>query len=81
MFVCLECGETFDEPTHWEEKHGLNYGPYEQWSGSPCCKCAYSKAFECDCCGEWITGNYVKTDDGKRFCDNCIISYELGEEV
>ena len=80
MFVCLECGKTFEEPTRWKETHGLDYGPYEECGGSPCCGGAYGTAFECDCCGEWITGEYIKTDNGKRFCENCIIHYELGEE-
>ena len=80
MFVCMECGKTFSKPVLWEEKHGLDFGPYEWWTGSPCCMAHYTKTFWCDCCNEWITGDYVKTKDGERFCERCITHYELGDE-
>ena len=80
LFVCLECGKIFDEPEDYVEKHGLDTPPYEEFSGSPCCAGAYTEAHRCDCCDEWITGEYIKTSTGERFCDNCIRYYELGEE-
>ena len=36
-YVCHECGEEFDEPYEYEERHGLEYGPFEKWSVCPCC--------------------------------------------
>ena len=79
-YVCIECGTIFDEPTYWEERHGLDTPPYEQWSGSPCCHGEYAQAQECSCCGEFITGQYIKTDDGERYCENCYVVHELGDE-
>lgn len=79
MFVCIECGRLFDEPQYWEEKHGLDTPPYEKMSGCQFCGGAYTEAFPCDCCGEWITDNYIKVD-GKRYCSECCLPYELGEE-
>lgn len=72
MLVCLECGEPFyeDEVVYWEETHGLPYGPYEQWSGSPCCRGGYTEAYCCDMCGEWTTDPYIEADD-MIYCDNC----------
>ena len=78
-FVCLECGEIFDKPIEWEETHRLDTPPYEKFSGCPYCGGAYTEAPICDCCGEWITDDYIKVDD-KRFCNNCFVHYDLREE-
>ena len=80
MFVCTECGSTFEELAHWEERHGLDSPPYEHWSGSPCCHGDYAETYECSCCGKWITGDYVKIKSGERYCWDCYMPYEIGEE-
>ena len=80
MFVCKECGHLFDEPIEWEERHGFSYPPFEQWSGCPMCRGAYAEAHKCDCCDEWIVDDYIKTDDGTRYCSECYCRYELGDE-
>ena len=79
MFVCLECGRLFEEPAVWEEKHGLDYGPYELWSGCPLCHGGYTETYRCDCCDEFITGDYIMVDD-KRYCSDCCVSMTIGEE-
>ena len=81
LLVCTECGHLFEEPHHWQERHGFDYGPFENWNGCPKCKnAAYVKAHLCDCCEEYITSDYIKTDDGKRYCESCICSMQLGDE-
>lgn len=80
LFVCLECGGIFDEPKDYVEKHGLDTPPYEEFSGSPCCAGAYTEAHRCDCCDEWITGRYVKLENGDRFCENCFSIKEIDDE-
>lgn len=80
MWICLECREVFEEPQRWEERHGFTYGPFEKWSGCPYCGEAYVEAYRCDCCDEWITGSYIKTDSGLRICENCYIDLEVGDE-
>ena len=80
MFVCLECGRVFEEAIEWEENHGLDYGPYEKWSGCPSCKGDYVEAYPCDGCDDWITGQYVKLSNGERFCENCFYIMELDDE-
>ena len=80
MWVCVGCGYVFKEPQHWEEKHNLDYGPFERRSGCPECGDSYVEAHRCDSCGEWITGDYIKTSDDKRYCQECCQSYELGDE-
>lgn len=79
-YVCLECNETFDEPAHWEERHGFDYGPFEHFTGCPYCGEPYTKAYRCGECGEIIIGQYAKTTSGHRFCENCYNIMELGEE-
>ena len=80
MYVCLECREVFEEPIQWTETHGLEHGPYEEFSGCPYCHSTYTKARKCDCCDEWITDTYIKTDDGKRYCENCHCHMDIEEE-
>ena len=80
MWVCTNCGHIFDEPRHWEERHGLSDGPFESFSGCPKCGEPYTEAKQCDCCGEFITSTYVKTYDDKRYCDNCYMVMDLGDK-
>ena len=37
MYKCRECGCVFEEPRSWVERHGFEYGPYEEWSACPNC--------------------------------------------
>ena len=32
---------------------------------------SYVETIECDECGQWITGDYIKLNDGTVICDNC----------
>ena len=79
-FVCVECGHLFVEPIWWHEEHGLSSPPYEKVWGSPCCYGNYVEAKKCSICNKYITGRYVKTEDGDRICERCYTEYELGEE-
>lgn len=80
LFVCLECRKVFEEPIYWEEDRGECFGfpSYERFSGCPMCHGAYTEAYECDCCGEVITDDYIKIED-KRYCQECCQTVELGE--
>lgn len=80
MYVCTECGCVFESPRHWEERHGLDYGPYEQWSGCPNCCGSYVEAYICSCCGEYIAGDYIKLANDDRVCEDCYTPMELGDE-
>ena len=80
LLVCLDCGRIFQEPKQWQECHGLDYGPYEHFSGCPVCGGAYAETFECDGCNEFIIKEYIKTSDGKRYCNECVTHMELGDE-
>ena len=79
MYICLACGKLSENLEHHVEKHGFTYGPFEEWDGCPRCGGNSVEAHVCSCCGDWIRGNYIKIDD-ERICENCYISYELGDE-
>lgn len=81
-YTCLDCGATFDEPKRWEERHGLDTPPYEQWSGCPICGGAYAPTIICDGCGEPITGDYVRVESsGEHFCDSCFMLKSFGDDL
>lgn len=80
MFICLDCGKFFDDPVHYTEQHNLECPPYEEYDGCPYCAGAFAYARRCDCCDKWIEGDYIKTDNGKRFCDHCFCNMSLGDE-
>ena len=80
MFICFDCGNVFDTPKHWQETHGLDTPPYEHRSGCPSCGGTYAQAYRCDCCDEWIDGDYIKTDNDQRICKDCYAYMELGDE-
>lgn len=80
MLVCVSCGHLFEAPAYWEETHGLDTPPYEKRSGCPVCYSGYVEARRCDSCGEFITDEYIKTEDGERFCQECYMIMALGEE-
>lgn len=79
MYFCLDCGHMFEEPEHFIDTHGLDAPPYEERDGCPECGGAYTRTYECGCCGRYIACNYVKVD-GERYCDECYRVYELGDE-
>lgn len=79
MYVCLDCQAIFQNPEKWVETHGLSSPPYECRTGCPHCHGAYTETYKCDCCDEWIEGEYIKID-GDRYCEHCYDKYEIGEE-
>ncbi|MEF9984187.1 MAG: hypothetical protein RR806_05020 [Oscillospiraceae bacterium] len=71
MYICKDCGRVFKETKYYTETHGFESPPYEEWNGCPVCGGAYGEAHECDCCGEYIVGTYIKTRGGQRLCESC----------
>jgi DNA-directed RNA polymerase subunit RPC12/RpoP len=79
-YICLDCGKIFEHPERYEETHGLDAPPFEKWLGCPYCGGAYATAYKCDCCDEWITGEYTKTANDQRICEGCCTHMEIGDE-
>ena len=71
MYLCLDCENIFDAPKDFIETHGLDSPSYETWTGCPICGGAYVKTMQCEECGEWVIGEYIKLSDGTVICDNC----------
>ena len=36
-YICEDCGEKFDKPHTYVERHGFTHGPFEKWSVCPYC--------------------------------------------
>jgi hypothetical protein len=76
MYICKECGETFEEPAIYEEHHGLRSPPYEKRYCCPFCGGDYAETRRCCLCGDIITGEYTDTKLG-WICDGCGIREDV----
>ena len=79
-WICIECNEVFDEPKVYTDSHGLDNPPYEMYSACPYCGGSYVHAHVCYCCDKWIIGPYIMLGSGERVCENCYVTYDLGDE-
>ena len=79
--VCVECGHVFSQPKRYMETHGLDTPPYELFNICPNCGGAFVRAKRCDCCGEVITGEYIKVNDGRCYCDDCCLKYDIADDL
>lgn len=85
MYYCLECERQLSE------EDLTNYTEYGEYWGSQYSEsskvCPYCKGEvihltkKCDCCGQYITGEYIETDDEKYYCDNCYVKGDMSENV
>ena len=80
MYICKDCGKLFLKPKKYVEKHNLDTPPYEEWNGCPFCSGAFTETYECNICGECITGDYVKLVDGSFVCDDCYTKHNILED-
>lgn len=82
MYVCCECGATFENLVVFREDRGECFGfpSYEEVYVSPCCYGDYAETFRCDCCGKWVDCDYIKLTSGERICENCYTPMTLGDE-
>ena len=67
MFICNECGKTFEEPKVYYESHPYGEGhAHEKWTVCPYCREAdISEAEQCERCGDWVESTR------KGLCDVC----------
>lgn len=77
QYICKDCGRGFDED---ELIDYVERG--ECWGGEftehikicPCCKgFVRENTLKCSCCDEYITGEYITTEDGRNYCNNCYV--------
>ena len=72
-YKCVECGNIFEsgEEARWEESHGLEGAPYEEWYGCPVCKGGFEEAENCAVCGVV----HIVSELNGGVCDDCIDKY------
>ena len=70
MYKCENCGHLFEEGEQavWEEKHGFDYGPYEERRGCPMCMGDYEELHQCKGCDEWHADDEMYDD----WCEECL---------
>ena len=73
---CLNCHKEFDDDMvdtcyDHDEAYGIPY----TWSYHVCPYCGSDEIISeyntCDCCGEVCDENYIQTEDGRYYCENC----------
>jgi len=80
MLICCDCDLVFDEPAISVEKHGLDSPPYERFEVCPACGSTdIHETYPCECCGEWIRGDYIEAM-GMRICDDCCIHRNVEDD-
>ena len=69
MYECTDCGQRFEKPAYYYEKHGLDTPPYEKIAVCPTCKGSHfheARAIYCRFCGARLHG------DAADYCnDTC----------
>lgn len=68
MYICLKCGEVFDEPDIEKEYPVPEFPEYEEWTVCPWCGGDYEEAVKCLICDEWHKES--ECEDG--VCKECI---------
>ena len=79
MFLCLECDGLFEEPKVYQETHGLDSPPYEEFAGCPYCGGSFVATEQCDVCGNYITGQCVVIDGAQFVCEECYSLKDIGD--
>jgi hypothetical protein len=68
MYICLDCGEIFEEPETWEESYPYGEGyAYQTFSCCPHCEGSYEEAEVCKDCGEY----FAPDDLYDGMCNEC----------
>ena len=83
IYLCKECGNIFEKAVLMTERHDAPFPPYEEWYGCPnpkCCSGAYVEVKDCKACMLTITGEYITTNDGFNYCENCYIKRDIRED-
>lgn len=84
MYRCSECDKEFEHPVKLAVLDGEYCGaPFVEYRGTcPYCKSMYISeiVYRCDCCNIGLVDGdiYYKTEDGLRFCEECITRREVG---
>lgn len=85
MHYCFNCERFIAEEAllHHTER-GEFWGAEYSETTKVCPHCKEDVVYltkRCSCCGEYITGEYIQTDDEKYYCENCYVKGDMSEDV
>lgn len=81
MYICLECGKTFEEPKTYREDLTPG-GAFEggafmhEYYACPYCEGAYRQAVRCDICGDYVCEEEIEIIDKDYVCSKCLDNME-----
>lgn len=78
LYICTDCGTTFDEPKEITEKHGLETPPYEKLLVCPeCLGSDYDTAVVCAGCNKEMSSVGCYYLNNKHYCNKCFLTLEI----
>jgi len=80
-YICLECGEIFDEPKNYSEDLTCGYASeggsfIHKYKACPYCEGAYRTAIQCDICEEYFNKEDIETVGSVLMCEKCFNKME-----
>jgi hypothetical protein len=74
MLICRDCGYIFgeDEVDYYEERHGLDYPPYEKVFCCPSCQGDFEEAEYCEVCENY----FYDEDVVNGICHECLDKFK-----
>lgn len=84
MYYCVECNKLISEDSlSTYTEHGEFWGATYSETSKVCPFCkgeVIELTKKCDCCGEYITGEYIETKDRNYYCENCYIRGDVADD-
>ena len=82
LYICTDCGATFDEPKEIVEKHGLETPPYEKLLVCPeCLSSDYDTAVVCGSCQKEVPSTGCYFVNNQHYCKTCFTHLELPKNL
>jgi len=82
LYICTDCGATFDEPKEVTETHGLETPPYEKLLVCPeCLSSDYDTAVMCGRCKTAVPSAGCYFVDNTHYCTKCFATLDLTDKL
>ena len=76
MLICCDCERLIEEDALSEYTEFDDAWGHETYITHKCCPYCGSAAIiettlKCSCCGEYIEGDFIRTEDDRNYCSEC----------